>query len=177
MVYHKMEDESLIAKPNTHNIVRWQENIDVALIDAFICKIQKEEFNIIGPETFNFCIRDMKKYYLSHNQVNFLIAFVNDDIVGCVGIRTLSLDESELRKFYIHPQYRNVGLGQALFEKAINLAKVSHFKQVYAGTMNIKLKAQAFYKRNHFHEIERSLLPDVFQAQKLDEKFYVLSLV
>ena len=50
-----------------------------------------------------------------------LLAWDELDCVGCVGLRPLSDDVCEMKRFYVKPLYRGTGLGRLLAEKIVQL--------------------------------------------------------
>lgn len=158
-------------------ILRWTKNILSSLIDDFICEIQRKEFSLESPEKYNFCIHNMTKYYCgNHNEIDFFVAFNNKNVVGSIGLRKLDDFSCELRKFYVHQNFRSHGLGKKLFEIALLSVQENRYERIYAGMMKEKIKAQLFYEKYGFHKITKEKLPLTFQAQSLDEIFYELEI-
>lgn len=68
----------------------------------------------------------------------YFVATIDDKIVGGGGIYPtdgLPPDTCELVKMYLLPQGRGIGLGKALIEKNLSLAKEKGYKYVYLETM------------------------------------------
>jgi GNAT superfamily N-acetyltransferase len=75
------------------------------------------------------------------------------ETIGCVAIRKISVEAGELKRMYIQPNQQQKGIGKILLEKALQLAKDSHYKVVKLDTLNYMLPAIHLYKQAGFYEI------------------------
>ena len=73
-------------------------------------------------------------------------------IVGCVGLRALSADVSEMKRLYVVPSHRKLGVGKKLAEEIISIAKKMKFKAMVLDTMNEMQTAQQLYTALGFHQ-------------------------
>lgn len=73
-------------------------------------------------------------------------------IVGCVGLRALSSDVSEMKRLYVIPAHRKSGLGKKLAEEIISIAKKMKFKSMVLDTMHEMKAAQQLYEDLGFHK-------------------------
>ncbi|MDY6944935.1 MAG: GNAT family N-acetyltransferase [Pseudomonadota bacterium] len=101
-----------------------------------------------------------------------LIAHVNNELAGCVGLRPLGDGSGEMKRLYVRPEYRNVGLGNHLVDAVIQAARRAGYGELRLDTLASMAAAQALYRRLGFVEIEPyhpSYLPGT--------RFYALRLV
>lgn len=74
--------------------------------------------------------------------------------VGCIAIRNISDKVCELKRMYVHPEFRGKGIGKILLEKIIHLAKDYHYELIRLDTLNYMAPAIHLYKEYNFYEIE-----------------------
>ena len=83
-----------------------------------------------------------------------LLARINRVLVGCVAVRNQGTGISEMKRLYVRPQYRGVGLGRRLAEAAILSAqKLGYFRMVL-DTLPSMAEAQSLYESLRFREAE-----------------------
>jgi putative acetyltransferase len=75
-------------------------------------------------------------------------------IVGCGGLYPLSAGAAELRKMYLIPVIRGLGLGRTLLQMLIGAARLRGIRRVSLKTKSVMTEAIALYRRNGFIEIE-----------------------
>ncbi|WP_020615455.1 GNAT family N-acetyltransferase [Paenibacillus daejeonensis] len=88
-------------------------------------------------------------------QVSFVVAYADGVAVGCGAIKPLHLDSVELKRFYVRPAYRNVGLAKKILDylEAAALARGCKILKLEAGLPQVA--AMKFYAKNGYYEIER----------------------
>lgn len=83
-----------------------------------------------------------------------LLAEVDGEAVGCVGIRPLQPPAvAELKRMYLRPQARGRGLGRALAEAALSTAAALGYEIVRLDTIAEMVEAAAVYRSLGFVEI------------------------
>lgn len=106
----------------------------------------------------------------------YLVAVVENKVVGTLTITRLKNNNSVLRKMFLHKNYRGQGIAQLLLQNIIDWALSNNSKTIYLGTMTQFKTAQNFYEKNHFERISIELLPKDFPINPLDNIFYKLNL-
>ncbi len=82
------------------------------------------------------------------------IATVNDQPAGCVALRPLEAPlVAELKRLYVRPTGRGLGLGLALTQKAIQRAREAGYRTIRLDTLPTMVDAQRLYRRLGFKEI------------------------
>jgi len=129
-----------------------------------ICKIIKavgEEFGAIGegfgpsdPE-----VLAMSEYYTLESQSLYLVASVDGKIVGGCGIAPFngSLDTCELKKLFLLPQGRGLGLGRQMSEQCLQFATQQGFQQCYLDTLSVMTSAITLYEKLGFSHLEKPM--------------------
>ena len=80
--------------------------------------------------------------------------FLADDAGGCVAVRFLSPDTAEMKRLYVRDTHRGKGLGRALAEKAIGIAREAGCARIVLDTLPKMREAQALYALLGFTRIE-----------------------
>ena len=76
------------------------------------------------------------------------------DFVGCAGIRRLDEKTAELKRMYIQPSHRGIGLGKLLMENAIAVAKERKYHSIKLDTLKSLVSALHLYRQFGFKDIE-----------------------
>jgi GNAT superfamily N-acetyltransferase len=83
------------------------------------------------------------------------IAYVDDEPAGCIGLRKLEDGICEMKRLYLRPVARGHGLGNALIERLITVAKEVGYKKMRLDTFPPKMgKAVGLYESHGFRTIE-----------------------
>ena len=83
-----------------------------------------------------------------------LIARWNDEIAGCIALRELSNGACEMKRLYVRPQFRGLGIGKALCERLIQEAQKMGYKRMRLDTLPFMTAARGLYLSLGFKEIE-----------------------
>jgi N-acetylglutamate synthase-like GNAT family acetyltransferase len=102
----------------------------------------------------------------------YLVAAVENKIVGTISITKLANKNAVLRKMFLLKQYRGQGIAIQLLHSVTNWALENSVKSIYLGTMSQFKTAQKFYERHSFEKVNRDLLPKDFPINPLDTIFY-----
>ena len=79
--------------------------------------------------------------------------FLADDGAGCVAVRFLAPDTAEMKRLYVRSTHRGKGLGRALAEKAIDVAREARCARIVLDTLPLMREAHALYGRLGFKPI------------------------
>ncbi len=132
--------------------------------DDAVCKIIKEvgaEHGAIGdgfgpsdPEVLS-----MSQYYNIESKSIYLVATIGGSVVGGSGIAPFnkSNDVCELRKLFLLPESRGLGLGKELTQKCLDFACSEGFKQCYLDTLSNMKSAIALYENLGFRHLDKPL--------------------
>lgn len=102
---------------------------------------------------------------------DLLLAKVNGQVGGCVALRALDQSTLEMKRLYVRPYTRGIGLGKRLVEAAITIARQSGYAELRLDTLASMASAQALYRSMGFSEIApygKDFLPGT--------RFYALAL-
>ena len=132
--------------------------------DTKICQIIKkvgEEYGAVGegfgpsdPE-----VNAMSQHYNDESSSRYFVAFIKGSIAGGSGIAAFngSSEVSELRKLFLLPENRGLGLGKQLTVECLEYAKHKGYKKCYLDTLRSMKSAIALYEKLGFKHLDKPL--------------------
>jgi GNAT superfamily N-acetyltransferase len=99
------------------------------------------------------------------------LAAGGDEGVGCVALRPLEDDAAEVKRMFVHPDWRGRGVGRALIGALLDGARTRGYGVVRLGTLDDMAAARALYQSLGFTPIDR-YRPD----ELVHTRFYELTL-
>lgn len=99
-------------------------------------------------------LKDMQtKYGLPYGRM--YIALVDENAVGCVALTRNDETFCEIKRLYVKPKYRGMGISKALIEKVIADAKEIGYKHMRLDTFPFMSSAIKLYEKYGFYYIEK----------------------
>jgi ribosomal protein S18 acetylase RimI-like enzyme len=83
-----------------------------------------------------------------------LLARVEGDPAGCVALRRIDSSTGELKRLFVTPEHRGLGLGRLLATVVVELAHERGYRRLRLDTTPEMAAAQALYSSLGFQEIE-----------------------
>lgn len=132
--------------------------------DTKICSIIKkvgEEFGAIG-EGFgpsDLEVISMSQHYKDENASRYFVGIIDDQVVGGSGIASFNGSDKicELRKLFLLPKSRGLGLGKKLTEFCLDYAKSKGYKKCYLDTLTGMQSAISLYEKLGFKHLDKPL--------------------
>lgn len=120
-------------------------------------------------------LKRVQEFYQT-NKGNFWVAKIQDDIIGTIALLDIGYNKAALRKMFVNKNYRGqeYAVGQKLLNALIDWAEQKEIKEIFLGTTEKFIRAQRFYEKNGFKEVEKGELPETFPVMEVDIKFYRL---
>lgn len=84
-----------------------------------------------------------------------LVAEVDGAAAGCVALKPLPDGAAEVKRLYVRPAFRRLGLAERLMRAAASEAAAQGYRKLRLDTLPIMSAAIALYRRLGFVEIER----------------------
>jgi putative acetyltransferase len=109
------------------------------------------------PATTDNDLENIEQNYLQSGGA-FTVLEEAGRIVGSYGLLRIDDDECELRKMYLHAEYRGRGLGKQLLEHALERAKQLEFRAIRLETASVLKEAIALYRAYGFEPYAASHL-------------------
>ena len=82
-----------------------------------------------------------------------LIAFVNKQVAGCVALRPLDNGCCEMKRLFVRPEYRGLGLGRQLAHRIIEESKEIGYERMRLDTLEFLEGAIHLYRSLGFKQI------------------------
>ena len=82
-----------------------------------------------------------------------LLAFVNREVAGCIGLRPMEDGGCEIKRLYVRPAFRRHGLGRRLVEQTLKEAAQIGYRVVRLDTLREMKSAIALYAGLGFKEV------------------------
>ncbi|RLV59706.1 GNAT family N-acetyltransferase [Parashewanella curva] len=99
----------------------------------------------------------MSSHYKTEYQSQYFVAELNGKVIGGSGIASFhhSNETCELKKLFILPDARGLGVGKGLTKACLNFAKEQGFRECYLDTLSNMESAIALYKKMGFVQLEQ----------------------
>jgi ribosomal protein S18 acetylase RimI-like enzyme len=82
-----------------------------------------------------------------------LLAFHRDQVAGCVALRKIDRDICEMKRLFVRPSFRHLGIGKSLAQSVIQEAKKKSYTRKRLDTVPSMKEARSLYESLGFREI------------------------
>lgn len=108
---------------------------------------------------FNLCFQNFEQE-LADIQIQYgapngclLLVKNGEEAVGCIGVRRWQGDIAELKRMYLQPKTRGLGLGKKLLEAALENARELSYRSIRLDTLPSMKAAISLYREFGFADI------------------------
>jgi len=106
--------------------------------------------------TINEDLLDIQRNYIDNNDMFWIAVDGNKRVVGMLGTKTDSPTDLWLKRFYIKPELKCMGIGSALLSKAEKFAKQRGIETIHTRFSDDYVEAAVFYPSKGFIEHDKS---------------------
>ena len=128
---------------------------DGAAIRAVVAAVMSEYGLSADLEADDADIRNVVASYRERGGSFRVVTSIDGDIVGCGGLYPIDERQAEIRRMYLLPRARGVGIGRKLLEELISLARKRRFERVVLETASVLKEAISLYRKHGFVPIPR----------------------
>jgi len=125
-------------------------NIDCEPVRNLVFTVLAEYHLKPDPACTDADLCDIEQSYLRRGGVFCVLEEQDGSIIGSYGLYPVEAGTCELRKMYLHRDYRGKGLGRRLLEDALANARRSGFKTVTLETASVLKEAIRLYEAYGF---------------------------
>lgn len=118
----------------------------------FVIEVLVSEGFIYDPEK-DLDLNNITVNYLEKGGI-FYVAFIEGRIVGTCAVKKRSSDKCEIKRLYVHEDFRKMGIGSALLAKVLEFAR-SHYNIVTLKTDSSLASAITLYLKNGFSLVKK----------------------
>jgi ribosomal protein S18 acetylase RimI-like enzyme len=97
-------------------------------------------------------LEDVEAHYFA-NRGTFLVAVLNDEIIGSGAVRHQDAHTAELKRMWLLEQYHGQGIGYRLITDLFSFARENGYSHMRLQTSPQQTRALAFYRRVGFKKI------------------------
>ena len=83
-----------------------------------------------------------------------LLAMEDQQALGCVALRRFSSTDAEMKRLYVQPLHRHLGLGRMLAQRIVERARELGYRRMVLDTLDTMHGAQALYRSLGFVDID-----------------------
>ncbi|HAF21410.1 MAG TPA: GNAT family N-acetyltransferase [Blastocatellia bacterium] len=138
----------------SHLSIRSASNRDGERIAELVFNVLAEYGLSPDPETTDADLKDIETNYLQRGGLFEVVEDEENNLLGSFGIYPIDRETCELRKMYLIPRARGLGLGKYVLQRTIEQAKKLGFKQVVLETSSKLIAANRLYTKFGFKPID-----------------------
>jgi putative acetyltransferase len=128
---------------------------DGAAIRAVVVAVMNEYGLSSDLEGNDADLHDVVASYRDRGGSFRVVTTVEGVVVGCGGLYPIDDREAEIRRMYLLPEARGVGIGRRLLEELISVAMERRFERVILETAAVLKQAISLYRQRGFEPVAR----------------------
>lgn len=129
--------------------IRKFEKKDQAQVYKLILSILKKEFPLEQQTYSAIDLNDIQSNYGGKKDI-FLVALVGNSVIGTIAVKEDDRNTALLRRIFVSPEFRGIGLGHKLIIRAIEFCEEKQYRLINFCTTNRMKAANALCQKNGF---------------------------
>lgn len=124
-------------------------------------KMLFKEYSLIGGAEICFVsfekeLSNLQEVYALPNG-SIIVAYYENLPVGCVALKSINETMCEMKRLYVKPEYRKLGIGEHFIKTIIKISKDIGYEYLSLETLpEIMENAIRLYKRHGFEEVSNN---------------------
>ncbi|HAL71416.1 MAG TPA: N-acetyltransferase [Verrucomicrobiales bacterium] len=127
---------------------------DCDAVRALVFSVLADYALQVDPETTDADLFDLEGHYAKRGGCFDVVTNTEGRVIGSVGLQPQEPGICELRKMYLHPHYRGLGIGKTLLQHALSRATALGFSEVRLETAAVLKEAVRMYEKAGFQRYE-----------------------
>ncbi|MFH1093369.1 MAG: GNAT family N-acetyltransferase [Candidatus Omnitrophota bacterium] len=129
--------------------IRQFKEADKPQVIKLITSILKNEFSISNETYSDFDINNIEDVYGGKRDL-FLVAVIGNSVVGTIAIKEDDKNCALLRRVFVSPEFRGIGLGKKLIVSAIEFCEKNNYSVINFCSTDKMQAANELCKKNGF---------------------------
>jgi GNAT superfamily N-acetyltransferase len=97
-------------------------------------------------------IQNIDKFLPPHGRM--LLAYKGNEVCGIGALDGIESKTGEIKRMYVDPSFRNLGVGKAILNTLLDFAKKEEYQKVRLNSPKFMQAAHSLYRSVEFYEIE-----------------------
>ena len=128
-----------------------REDIACAVAASMIAALNAELTRLYPEDGANHFRLDLEE--VAAGRGAFLVAYCRGNPVGCGAVRRLDADTAEIKRMYVEPSARGLGVGRAILHALESEAYALNVDRIVLETGERQVEAVTLYERSGFRRI------------------------
>jgi len=147
--------------------IRPYSDLDMTQVQSLFIKVNR----LIAPADMKCAFEDyiersleeeitrIPAYYSQRNG-SFWVAISDNTLVGMFGLEQTKIGIFELRRMYVDPDFRRMGIAKKLLQHAEDLVSKRGARQIILSTSELQQAALSLYRNADYHAMKEELAQD-----------------
>ena len=145
---------SALPKDFSSLTIRSATNKDCERVTGLVASVLREYGLQLDAETTDADLRDIEANYLLRGGLFEVFEDERGELIGIFGLYPVNSTTCELRKMYLIPSARGLGLGKYILERALAQARALGFRELVLETSSRLIAANHLYAKYGFKPVD-----------------------